>query len=80
MKWMTRMIKKMNENKQHFIFVDGWDFYCSNGNFTRVTKKELKESLDSGMVEDELKSMIYVYLTKPKVVHEYLDKAVKQSL
>jgi hypothetical protein len=49
-------------------------------NLIRDAINELKESFDSGMTEDELKSMIYVYLTKPKVVHEYLDKAVKQSL
>lgn len=52
-----------------FIFVDGWTFYASNGNKTKILKKELKDAKSKGMKEEEIKSMAYEYLTEPKVIY-----------
>lgn len=53
-----------------FIFVDGWTLYASNGNKTKIFKKDLKEAKKKGMTEDDIKSMAFSYLTEPKVIYQ----------
>lgn len=67
----------MSKHKELFLFVDGWNLYCNNGNFTRITKKDLKEATKKGMTVEEIKAMAFIYLTKPveveEVVAEFLN-------
>ncbi len=49
-----------------FVFVDGNNYYCNNGNGTKILKKELKELKKRGVSEDDLKCIVYSYLTEPE--------------
>lgn len=60
-----------------FIFVDEWTFYSSNGNKTKIFKKDLKEAKKKGMTEDEIKSMAYEYLTEPEITYR---RSIKDNM
>lgn len=49
--------------KDSFIFVDGWRFFSSKGNYLYVTEEDLKNYEENGLTEDEIKSSAFVYLT-----------------
>lgn len=46
-----------------FIFVDGWRFYSSKGNYLYVTEKDLENYEENGLTMDEIKAISYSYLT-----------------
>lgn len=46
-----------------FIFVDGWRFYSSKGNYLYITKQDLDNYEENGLTIDEIKSISYSYLT-----------------
>lgn len=70
----------MNKYKEPFLFVDGWNIYCSNGNFTRITKKDLKDAKKKGMTLDEIKSMAFLYLTQTKEVEEIVTEYLSNNM
>lgn len=70
----------MNKYKEPFLFVDGWNIYCSNGNFTRITKKDLKDAKKKGMTIEEIKSMAFLYLTQPKEVEEIVTEYLSNKM
>lgn len=70
----------MNKYKEPFLFVDGWNIYCSNGNFTRITKKDLKDAKKKGMKIEEIKSMAFLYLTQPKDVEEIVTEYLSNKM
>lgn len=47
----------------NFIFVDGWRFYSSKGNYLYITEKDLENYKENGLTMDEIKSISYSYLT-----------------
>lgn len=49
--------------KDNFIFVDGWRFFSSNGNYLYVTEQDLKNYEENGLTFDDIKSSAYSYLT-----------------
>lgn len=49
--------------KDNFIFVDGWRFFSSKGNYLYVTEEDLKNYEENGLTEDEIKSSAFTYLT-----------------
>ena len=59
-----------------FIFVDGWTFHASNGNKTKVLKKDIKDAKRKGMTEDGIKIMAYSYLIEPQNLYEDVNKNV----
>lgn len=46
-----------------FIFVDGWRFFSSKGNYLTITEEDLKNYEENGLTEDEIKSISFSYLT-----------------
>ncbi len=55
-----------------FIFMDGLNIYCNNGNKTRILKKDLKEAKKRGMTDSDLKIAAYNLLTTKPSVEDYL--------
>jgi hypothetical protein len=48
---------------RNFIFVDGWRFFSSKGNYLYVTPEDLENYKENGLSEDEIKSISFSYLT-----------------
>jgi hypothetical protein len=46
-----------------FIFVDGWRFFSSKGNYLYITEEDLKNYEENGLTIDEIKSISFSYLT-----------------
>jgi hypothetical protein len=46
-----------------FIFVDGWRFFSSKGNYLYITEEDLKNYAENGLTIDEIKSISFSYLT-----------------
>jgi hypothetical protein len=46
-----------------FIFVDGWRFFSSKGNYLYITEEDLKNYAENGLTMDEIKSISFSYLT-----------------
>lgn len=46
-----------------FVFVDGWRFFSSKGNYVYLTKDDLLNYKENGLTEDEIKTSCYSYLT-----------------
>ena len=67
---------KLNKD---FIFVDGWNMYCSNGNSTRITKKDLKEAMAKGLDENDIKLAAFAYLTSPKLIEEIIKESIENG-
>ena len=55
-----------------FIFIDGLNIYCNNGNKTRILKKDLKEAKKKGMTDSDLKISAYNLLTHKPSIEDYL--------
>lgn len=49
--------------RDNFIFVDGWRFFSSKGNYLYVTEEDLKNYEENGLTSDEIKSSAFSYLT-----------------
>lgn len=63
-----------------FIFVDGWRFFSSKGNYIYVTESDLLNYKENGLTEEEIKTSCYTYLTsdnffdfsnKSNIEHEF---------
>lgn len=46
-----------------FIFVDDNIMYSSNGKFVVITKDDIENYIENDFTEEEVKSMLYYYLT-----------------
>ena len=46
-----------------FIFVDDNIMYSSNGKFVLITKEDIENYIENDFTEEEVKSMLYYYLT-----------------
>jgi hypothetical protein len=46
-----------------FIFVDGWRFFSSKGNYLYLTEADLLNYEENGLSIDEIKAISYSYLT-----------------
>jgi len=46
-----------------FIFVDGWRFFSSKGNYLYITEEDLKNYEENSLTIDEIKSISFSYLT-----------------
>ncbi len=46
-----------------FIFVDDNIMYSSNGKFVVITKEDIENYIENDFTEEEVKSMLYYYLT-----------------
>jgi len=55
-----------------FVFMDGLNIYCNNGNKTKILKKDLKEAKKRGMTDIDLKIAAYSFLTSKPSVDDYL--------
>lgn len=61
--------------KDLFLFIDGLNIYCNNGNRTRITKKDLKEAKKRGMKKADIKISAYTLLTSPEIQEKiFIDK------
>jgi len=51
-----------------FIFLDGWRIFSDTGNYVKITETELENYAENGLSTDEVKSIIYSYLTSTSVM------------
>jgi hypothetical protein len=58
--------------RDFFVFIDGLNLYCNNGNKTKILKKDLKEAKKRGMTESDIKIAAYTLLTNTPVLEDYL--------
>lgn len=59
-----------------FIFIDGLNIYCNNGNKTRILKKDLKEAKKKGMTDTDLKIAAFNLLTTNPSIEDYLVEKI----
>lgn len=57
--------------KDLFIFVDGLNLYCNNGNSTKILKKDLKLAKTKGMTDSDIKIAAYNVLTNIDRIDNY---------
>jgi hypothetical protein len=50
-----------------FIFVDGWRFFSSKGNYLYLTEDDLKNYEENGLTYDEIKTISFSYLTSKNI-------------
>jgi hypothetical protein len=62
--------------RDSFIFVDGWRFFSSKGNYLYVTDEDLKNYEENGLTEDEIKSISFSYLTS----HNLFDFSITNDI
>lgn len=67
----------MNNN---FIFVDGWRFFSSNGNYMYVTEEDLGNYEENGLTHDEIKSICFSYLTSQNLFDFTLTSNINDEL
>lgn len=63
----------LDEEKDHFLFVDGNTMYCSNGTSLVITKKDRQEAKKRNVTDDQLKILCYQYLDKKIDIDDYLN-------
>lgn len=51
-----------------FIFVDGWRIFSDTGHFVKINDKDLENYKENGLSDDEIKSLVYTYLTNINVM------------
>lgn len=51
-----------------FIFVDGWRIFSDTGYFVKINDKDLENYKENGLSDDEIKSLVYTYLTNINVM------------
>ena len=51
-----------------FIFLDGWRIFSDTGHYVRITDSELENYEENGLSHDEIKSIVYSYLTSTSVM------------
>ena len=64
------MKTKTLKTNDFFVFVDGYKFYCNNGQKVKILKKDLLECKNRGISESELKCIVYSHLTEPINIEE----------
>lgn len=58
-----------------FVFIDGLNLYCNNGNRTRILKKDLKEARKKGMKNSDIKIAAYNALSNDEKLDSFfIDK------
>jgi hypothetical protein len=60
--------------KDLFVFIDGLNLYCNNGNRTKILKKDLKEAKKRGMSDSDIKISAYNILTKNIDIDDYYSQ------
>lgn len=54
--------------KTDFVFVDGWRFFSSKGNYLYITEEDLKNYEENGLTIDEIKTISFAYLTSKNLL------------
>lgn len=65
---------------KNFIFVDGWRFFSSNGNYMYVTNEDLKNYEENGLNDDDIKSICFSYLTSQNLFDFTINNTVNDEL